>query len=930
MTPQRWSRIRELFGAALETPELKRLQFLESACGADTDLRAEVERLLAGNQESSWQSPAATFFPVAEDLVLGDTVAHYRIDAKLGEGGMGVVYRATDTKLDREVAIKILPGAFTRDPERLARFEREAKVLAALNHANIAQIYAVEQGAIVMELVEGETLQRPLPFETGLRYARQIAEALEAAHEKGIVHRDLKPANILVTPDGVVKLLDFGLAAIVAASASGDPLISPTITMEATKPGVIMGTVAYMSPEQAAGKPVDKRADIWSFGVVLWEIVTGRRMFEAETVSQTLADVLNGPIEFDKLPQGTPAPIRRLLQRCLERNVKNRLRDIGEARIAIEGALAGATEPVAKVVRGGRRMWLGWCAAAVMTAVLAPVAFLHLREKTPAAATPLRFPIPAPENATLGSLLDVSPDGHKLAFLASGRLWVHFFESGESRNLTEARGTPFWSPDSRFIGYPFSGKLRKIEATGGVPQTVTELRGMWGGGAWSRDDLIVFSSRDALFRVPAVGGVPVQVTAVDPTRDVAHVFPSFLPDGRHFVYTRRMRDPNQSAVCISSVNETPGQQNFQSLTRSPWGSHYVPSGDPVTGYLLFVRDNTLMAQPFDNRRLILTGQASPIAEPIGDGRAFSVSDNGVLVYHRSEFTRQLTWYDQQGKKLGTAGDSRDYRSPSLSPDASRASLIRGGLDQASSIWLIDLPRGASTRFSFGSESHTSPVWSADGGRIVFSSNRDGPFDLYVQPSSGGKDAEILLKSYEDKFATSWSADGRLLLYTVFDAKTKNDIWVLPMQGERKPVPFLVTEFNEVSARISPDGHWVAYTSDESGRSEVYVRPFSMNSGGLAAGPGKWVISSGGGDLAAWRNDGRELYYQSLDLRLMAVEIAVTPVFRAGEPRQLALKTEGDRGRTWDSSDGKRFILLEDNSKPEPYTVVLNWQSGLKK
>jgi Tol biopolymer transport system component len=926
----RWRQVENIFHKAVELGPEGRSAYLEQVCGGDLPLRREVEALLAYEKEDG-----NTFAGPSGDEP-SDNIAHYRILGKLGEGGMGAVYRATDTKLGREVAIKVLPGSFAEDPGRMARFTLEAKVLASLNHPNIAQIYGIEERALVMELVPGETLRRPLPLETALGYARQIAEALDAAHEKGIVHRDLKPANIMVTPEGVVKLLDFGLASIAHASVSGDPLVSPTITMEATKRGVIMGTAAYMSPEQAAGMPVDKRADIWAFGVVLWETLTGCRMFEGETASQTLADVISGPIKFERLPGNTPQGIRRLLWRCLERNVRKRLRDIGEARIAIEEALAGDAEPVERAARGGRRTWLGWCAAAVMTVVLAPFALLHLRENSPAAPTPLRFPIPAPENATLGSLLNVSPDGHKVAFLARGRLWVHFFESGEARDLTDATGTPFWSPDSRFIGYAvrrkLKGELKRIEATGGIPQTVTEFQGLWGAGAWNKDGQIVFSNRSGFFRVPAAGGVAVQFTAVDPAREELHYVPSFLPDGRHFVYTRRLHDPEQSEVCLGSVDETPGKQSCQPLTHSYWGPRYAPSADRDSGYLLFIRDETLMAQPFDNRRLALTGQPTPIAEQISDGRAFSVSDNGVLVYRRNEWSRQPTWFDREGRELGTVGEPGDYRKIVLSPDKTRAAVLRGGWGRDMSISLMDLGRGASTVFSSRSESAANPVWSADGSQIVFSSNRDGPFNLYKWAVNGANGAEVLLKSNEYKLATSWSADGRFLLYTVVDARTKKDIWALPIQGERKPLPFLVTEFNEDWACFSPGGHWVAYASDESGRSEVYVRPFSLNGVGMAADPGsKWLISGTGGDLPAWRNDGGELYYQRPDGTLMAVEIALGPVFRAGAPRPLAPKTETDKGLLWSSSgDGKRFMLLVDKSKPEPYTVVLNWQAGLKK
>jgi len=468
---------------------------------------------------------------------------------------------------------------------------------------------------------------------------------------------------------------------------------------------------------------------------------------------------------------------------------------------------------------------------------------------------------------------------------------------------------------------------------------VTDYRGPWGGGAWNQDGVIVFGGRTfGLFRVPASGGAPVQITAVAPEhQEILHYGPSFLPDGRHFIYARRYRDPKKSAIYLGSVDAKPEQQSAKPLVASDWPG-YAPSADPGAGYLLFVREETLMAQAFDNRRLELTGQPVPVAEPISDGRAFSTSSNGVLVFLRNALIdRQLTWYDRDGKVLGTTGAPGNYQGLTLSPDGTRAALYQGSIGQASSIWLLDLPQGTSTRFVFGSASDTSPVWSPDGNRIIFSSNRDGHYNLYRKLASGGKEEDALLKSSEDKFPASWSRDGRFLLYAVDDRKTKANIkaniWVLPMEGDHKPVPFASTEFNEYQARFSPDGHWVAYTSDESGRMEVYVRSFSMNPAGTAVeAGGKWLISSKGGSAPRWRSDGRELYYQSIyDGRLMAVEIVTTPVFRAGTPRPLGLVFPLDTGTPWDTAaDGKRFLVAAESGKPEPYTVVLNWQTGLKK
>ena len=881
----------------------------------------------------------------------GKRIAHYEITARLGEGGMGEVYRATDTKLGREVAIKVIPEAVAGDPDRMARFAREAQILAALNHPNIATIYGIEERALVMELVEGPTLAEriahgPIPVDEALPIALQITEALEYAHERGITHRDLKPSNVKLTPEGDVKVLDFGLAKV-QELAEGGVEDASTLAISSTRPGTILGTSAYMSPEQANGKVVDKRADIWSFGVVLWEMLTGHRLFEAATVTQTLAEVLRGPIALDKLPYGTPAAIRTLLRRCLVRNEKNRLRDIGEARIAIEAVLAGETVPAEGPSEhsGARRPWLAWSVAALATVCLSTIAYLHFRETPPAPAASVRFEIPLSENATV-LYLRVSPDGRRLSYIANGRLWVHSLESGESRDLSAApENTTCWSPDSRFIAYPFQGKLMTIEAAGGPPQAVLDLPGAWSGCGWSRDNGIVFAEmRVGLFRVPASGGVPVQITSIDPTRqEIVHYGTSFLPDGRHFFYTRLSTHESKSGIYLGSVDARPEQQSTRPLMASNWAPEYAPSADPATGYLLFMREGTLMAQPFDNRRLELKGRPAIVAEQVKDNSggtggwgAFSASANDVLAFQCGAASdRQLTWYDRAGKVVGTAGEKGDYRDLAVSPEGQRLAVSRRN-GPASNIWLLDLSRGsASTRFTFGSAIDESPVWSPSGSHIVFRSNRDGPFDLYQKPVNGLKGEEVLLKSGEDKRATSWSRDGRFLLYEATHARTKDDVWVLRLEGNMKTIPFVSTDFNENQAHFSPDGRWVAYVSDESGHPEVYVRSFSLNSAGTAVeAGGKWQISSGFGLAPRWRGDGGELYYRSREGWVMAVEIASTPAFQPGKPRPMIPLPPGPQWpfpmNLWDcSSDGRLFFGAAVEEGPEPYTIVLNWQAALR-
>jgi len=941
----RWKQIEDCYHAVIERPVPERAEFLAQACADDPELRLEVESLIAheGQADELLESPAwdhvtppsetGTIAP--EVLSKGAMMAEFRIAGKLGSGGMGEVYRATDTKLQREVALKVLAPEFARNSAWMSRFQREARVLASLNHPHIAAVYGLEEAggvrAIAMELVEGPTLAERmargrLPIPEALAIAKQIAEAVEYAHEKGIVHRDLKPANVKLRSDGIVKVLDFGLAKAVRS----DQLPAET----ATRTGIVMGTPAYMAPEQAAGLPVDRRADIWAFGVVLFEMLTGAPVYARKTTLETLAAVARDEPQWDDLPPETPSAVVRLLRRCLDRNAKTRLRDIGEARVAIETAFAGETPLIesVSVPGGGRRWWLGWGVAAVATVGLAPVALLHFREKPTVPPTSLIFQIPLAENATIGTLPNVAPDGLKLAFLVGTRLWVHFLESGESRDLTDAWGATAWSPDSRYIGYPVAGKFKKIEVTGGVPQTVTDLPPNYGGASWSREGVIIFSDRSAIFRVPSAGGVPVQITAVDLARqETGHIFPRFLPDGRHFFYTRRSLDERNSGIYLGSVDLRPEQQSSKPLVKSFWAVEYSPSADSGAGYLLFMREDTLLAQPFDTRRMELTGQAVPVAERISDGRGFSVSANGTLVFQRTALDLQTNWYDREGKILGTVGDSGDYRGLELSPDGTRAALSKGGFGQALNIWLLDLSRNASSRFAFDSASDTNPVWSPDGSQIVFSSNRDGQFNLYQEPANGASDAELLLKSEEDKFATSWSRDGKFLLYEASNPQTQRDIWVLPLKGDKKPVSFLATTSYEFGGRFSPDGRWVAYASDESGRPEIYVRSFAMNSGGTAVDSlEKWQISNGYGVDPHWRGDGRELYYRAE--RLMAVEIAPGPPFRAGNPQPLGLVFPPDMWAPWDcSADGGRFLgTTTKSSKLEPYTVVLNWQAGLKK
>jgi len=911
VSPEHLRKVEELYHLVREGPLEARAGLLAQA---DLEVRREVESLLAhhdggGVLDRPGMQVAAKLLEDSglERLAAGASLGPYKIESSIGAGGMGQVYKARDTRLGRAVAIKVSSREF------IARFEREARAISSLNHPHICTLHDIGPNYLVMELVEGPTLaerlkQGALPMESVLRYGAQIADALAAAHARGIIHRDLKPGNIMITKAGV-KLLDFGLA----KSPEDETL---------TASRMVMGTPAYMAPEQRDGKKCDSRTDIYALGLILYEMSSGNRW------------QLDQPDLLDELP----STFAHVVRSCLGRDPEDRWQSAQDLQRELDWVATSMPPPGGAAEASARRSWLAWSVAAALAVSLASVTFLHSREKPPAPSAPVRVQIPPPENTTVGALLSLSPDGRELAFTTGGRLWVYSLESGESRYLAAASGVPFWSPDSHFIGYPSVGKIKRVHATGGSSQTVADYRNRWGGGAWNQEDMIIFSDRfSGLFRVPASGGVPVQVTAVDQAnQETAHNFPFFLPDGRHFVYTRRLRDETKSAIYLGSLNARPEQQSSTPLVNSNWNPMYAPSVAAGIGYLLFVREGTLMAQPFDNRRLELTGQAAPVAEHVGDGRAFSVSGN-VLVFQRSAPDYgQLTWYDRAGKLLGTVEDPGEYQSMAISPDGTRIAVSKRS-GQTANIWLVNLSSGgASTRFTFGSASDKYPVWSADGSHIIFSSNRTGPYDLYEKPANGGKDEVVLLKSSEDKRATSWSRDGRFLLYTVVHLKEKSDIWVLPLDRDKKPVPFLVTEFSGDQAHFSADGHWVAYTSDESGRMAVYVRSFAMNLAGTVTQPsGKWQVSGGYGQEPRWRGDGQELYYLSVpdydsmpDGTAMLVELATSPTFRAGKPEPIGILAPLF---WWDSTaDGKRFLGAITQGGPQPYTVVLNWQAGLKR
>ena len=898
-------------------------------------------------------------------LVPGTRLGAYEVTSQIGVGGMGEVYRATDTKLGRPVAIKVLPSAVAQDAERLARFDREARTLALLNHPNIAQIYGLEEAdgvkGLVMELVDGPTLadriaQGALPIDEALPIARQIAAALEAAHEQGIIHRDLKPANIKVRADGTVKVLDFGLAkAMEPASAlrasagqAGGALQdvalsqSPTITSPAmTQLGMILGTAAYMAPEQASGKPVDKRADIWAFGVVLWEMLTGRRMFDGETISHVLAAVLTREPELNAVPPR----VRSLLSRCLEKDPRKRLRDIGDAMSFVGGA-GGPTpgaETDAMASAPGRR-WLGvagWIAAGLLAAALTTVVW-----SWPSAAADADLPLVRLQIERTPDVYDrtstafaVSPDGLLLAYYGAGTLGpqtllVRTLATGEVREVKGSastvaqRDSVFWSPDSRQLvrGSAAGGQVFDVHA--GTARPLCGCR--YVGGSWSRDGTILlggFGLRDGISRLLPGEGTPVGITKIDASRAERDTFPVFLPDGRRFLFTRSTPGVSVATYLGSLDGDAPkriGEGSFRAV---------VPASGGRGTYLLGIDASGLVAQPFDLTTTTVSGAAATV---IAGAIAVSASDNGVLATSAPGSRPRVipTWFDRKGTSLGQVGEAGAIDAVALSFDGRKLVVTENsGGSQGNILWLRDLVSGARTRVTFNAPG-TTPVWSPDGARIAYTSLRDG-VNLPYQQAADGTGGETPLFAYDgNAWANDWSSDGNWVIYSSTRPQTTigNDLWAVPMKagGERKPVPYLVTPAVEQQAQFSPDGRFVAYGSDQAGAWEIYVQPFPDASGG------KWMVSSGGGVEPRWSRDGKELFYFS-GHTLMAVPVTLRPTFSVGTPVALFDAPiqpgySADSHRWQVTPDAQRFLLLANAGKDQapPLDVVVNWPALLKK
>jgi Tol biopolymer transport system component len=923
----------------------------------------------------------------------GTRLGAYEILSLIGSGGMGEVYRARDSRLNRDVAIKVLPADVAADHDRLARFEREAQVLASLNHPSIAQIHGVDDSsgtpALVMELVEGPTLadriaKGPIPLDEALPIAKQIAEALEAAHEQGIIHRDLKPANIKVRPDGAVKVLDFGLAKAFepAPSTAGNVTMSPTLSIHATQAGIILGTAGYMSPEQARGKPVDRRSDIWAFGCVFYEMLSGRQAFAGDTITDVIAAVVTRQPEWSDLPSTMPPRIRALIARCLQKDPSKRLPHIGVARLEIDDPdadpLAVATTDATG--RGSRaRTTVPWALAVVGLATAGALGGLMLRHREAATFGAVRFALTTAGDVTFGHNVNgrgsgppapqfaPSPDGRIIAYVAykagqSPELWIRRLDESFARVLpgTDDASFPFWSPDSRFIAFFAQGKLKTIDIGGAPPLTVCEASA-GEGGTWNRDNVIVFAADGAsgLFRVSAGGGGATPVTKLDAASgEYSHRWPQFLPDGRHFLYLAMRGAVGGSAaatdlraIYVASLDSADRTLVLRGALRPAYGS----------GHLLFLREATLMAQPFDTRTLRLVGDPVPIANGVANnvsnGRtALSLSDSGALAYRTgvtaSAGRQVLVWRDRTGQTRGTVGAPADYVEAQLSPDARTVAVLIGNRvvpdpnaqgPQPGDLWTLDLSRNAiPTRLtSRANQLKQGLEWSVDSRRVAFMGVDGSRGGVYAQAVPGVGDAERLF-AFEGLGAllyrpTSWSPDGRFVALRLFDlGNSHRMIDLLPIFGDRKPTPVFQSTFNYDNAVFSPDGRWIAYTSDKGGTSDVYVRAFPN-------GDREWRLSERAGDAPKWRGDGRELFYWNPLLRsMMAVAIRSDGSFELGTPVKLfdvAFMPRGGVGQYSVTADGQRFLIIEggtvaSNQQAQafeaPVEVVLDWTALLNK
>ena len=937
-----------------------------------------------------------------EATLIGEMVGPYRVLNKVGEGGMGQVYRARDTRLNRDVALKVLPVGSQEDPESRARFRREAQLLASLNHPHIAAVHGLEETggavALVMEFVEGRTLASiiadarssatgaavsGLPLSQAIDIARQIAQAVEAAHDQGIVHRDLKPANIIVRDDGTVKVLDFGLAKMLdAGGAEPDPGAlenSPTVTSPAyTRAGVILGTAAYMSPEQARGKAADKRSDIWAFGVVLYEMVTGRRLFRGEHVTDVLAAVVRDTPDLTDVP----SPLRRLLEKCLEKDPRKRLHDISGVTLLLEESPATSPSPATVVRDSGAPSRTMIVAAAALVLVIAAAILLaaFFRPSAPAAPLAIEFAVDAPPGTSFAGVhtgIAISPDGHQLVFRAGKEgtapaLWFRQLGSLDARMLagTEGATAVAWSPDGRSIVFMAAKKLKRLDLGGGAPVTLADIPRADPNQppAWSRNGAILFGCPCGLETVPASGGTVTRVRGVDRNAgETAYAAPQFLPDGDRFLYLVSSHDEKLRGVYLSSLSE-PSKRRL--LLNTSHKATYVPPRGGRPGYILWLVNQTLQARAFDAGSGDWAGDPLSIADGVSltdnvesPAAAYWASDSGMLVYSPGpglttiidptgertaakpagwQWNRRLAWYGKDGKPLGDAAPEGPMNAIAISPDQNRVAITRitvSGTVRRGAIWVWDFSRKMETRVTFSHKTDENPVWSPDGRQIAFSSSRDGSFyQLYRQDASGAGEAERLTNVERHHDPLDWSPDGRYLIYREMNKATGWDLMLLPLYGDRTPIPLLQSPHSDSDARFSPDGRWVAYHSFLNGQSfEVFVQAFSGD--GEIGLTGSRLQVSNGGAVPLWVAGGRELYYQRVVQKawtreMMAVTLTASPGLAAAAPRLLldADLAEGIHTKAV-SADGRRLLLvLDPRDAPQTYVprliVVTDWQARL--
>jgi eukaryotic-like serine/threonine-protein kinase len=867
-------------------------------------------------------------------ITAGTRLGPYEILAPAGAGGMGDVYRARDTRLDREVALKTIKGPFTE------RFEREARAISALNHPNICTLYDVGQhegsGYLVMEYIEGKPVAGPMPVDQAIALGVRVCEALDAAHKKGIVHRDLKPANILQTRTGV-KLLDFGLAKLampggsVVLSGPGANTPADQATVAAlTGAHTVVGTPQYMAPEQIEGKEVDARSDIFAFGCVLYELLTGVRAFEGKSASTVMAAVLaTAPRPISQVVPLTPPALERIVSRCLAKDPDERWQTIRDVASELRWVAQGGSQvglPAVVATRRRTRQWLAWGVAAVASLAMIGFASAWMR-RAPVPPPVVRFVLPTPEGLTNPGPPALSPDGRAVVFSATDAegkrmLWVRSFDAFDARPLNGSAGTDraFWSPDSRFVAFVADGKLKKMDISGGPPQTICDAP-TGSDGTWSTAGVILFDGRgsDPIWRVPATGGVAKPEVTSEGGQGAG--WPVFLPDGNRYLYMD-ITPAGEQTLRLGTLDQKGGRELFKTASR-------VLYADP--GYFIFVREQTLVAQRVDPSTLEPLGEPLPLAEGLGIDSvglaAFDVSRTGVLIYRAGELERRrLLWTDRTGKQTPAFDAPGDYRDVSFAPDGTRLVFDMSQGTSGGDLWIRDLARGVSTRFTFDPAVELVPLWSPDGRRIVFTSRAKGPGDLYVKDASGTRDPELLLASPDAKFASDWSKDGRFVLYAAQTTKTGFNIWALPFEGDKTPFALVATKFDELSATFSPDGKYVAYMSNESGRPEVYVQEFPE-------ARNKWQVSTDGGSQPFWRADGKELYYRSRG-RVMAVPVLQGATFSVGTPQELFKATFANvtvRAHYRPTADGQRFLVLAPlaGEAIKPASVVLNWPSALR-